>query len=286
MTTPTMTKALTSLVLSSLILTTASCASEDHWRSLSPQNTVLMTLPQGYVVIELAPQFSPKHVAQFSQLVKNGTFNGNKFYRVIDGFVAQGGPDESIAEPPTLKMESEWQTDQHWSYTKVQDNDLFAEQTGFKDGFAIGRDLNTQTAWLTHCPGVIAMARAEDPNSGSNQFYFPIGQAPRYLDRIMTIFGRVVYGMEHIQSIQRTQAIEGDTAVDSSKYTPILAMQLMADVPKDQQLIVEVEDTATDAFAQKISDRIERKDAFFYKKPPKVLDICQTPVKSRVLKAR
>ena len=66
----------------------------DEWRTLDTNKTVLLTLPQGKVVIELAPQFSPKHVEQFIKLTKSGHYDGNKFYRVIDGFVAQGGPED------------------------------------------------------------------------------------------------------------------------------------------------------------------------------------------------
>ena len=80
---------------------------DNEWRALDPDKTVLLTLPHGKVVIELAPQFSPKHVAQFIKLTKSGHYDGNKFYRVIDGFVAQGGPDDGSRKDkltPLLKI--------------------------------------------------------------------------------------------------------------------------------------------------------------------------------------
>lgn len=263
------------------------CNADSEWRSLDVNNTVLLSLPQGQVVIELAPQFSPKHVEQFSQLVKNGFYDGNTFYRVIDGFVAQAGPADGSKKDKSvslLNIEGEWQTDSGWMFTNVQDNDLFAPQTGFKDSFAIAHDPKEQKAWLTHCPGTLAMARENSANSASSHFYFVIGQAPRYLDRIMTVFGRVVYGMEHIQSIKRTSTIEGEFAVDSREHTPIVSMKLMTDVPKEQQIIIEVENTETAAFKQRLVDRKARKSDFFYKKPPPVLDVCQVPVRSRLIK--
>ncbi|WP_259367795.1 peptidylprolyl isomerase [Colwellia sp. MB02u-14] len=52
---------------------------ENEWRSLDVKKTVLLILPHGKVVIELAPQFSPTHVKQFIKLVKSGHYNGNKF---------------------------------------------------------------------------------------------------------------------------------------------------------------------------------------------------------------
>jgi peptidylprolyl isomerase len=260
---------------------------ETQWRALNPNNTVLLTLPHGKVVIELAPQFSPHHVEKFSALVKKEFYNGHKFYRVIDGFVAQAGPkdgseqDKSITE---INIEEQWSTNAGFSFAQVQSNDMFAPLTGFKDSFAIAHDPKEKTAWLTHCPGVIAMARGNEANSATSHFYVVIGQAPRYLDRIMTIFGRVVYGMEHIQAIKRTAVVEGEYAVDSRDYTSIVRMQLMSDIPKDQQILIEVEDTGSASFKNRLNKRRARENDFFYNKPPPVLDVCQVPIRSRLAK--
>ncbi len=262
----------------------SSLAYATQWRSLDPDNTLLMTLPHGKVVIELAPQFAPNHVAQFKRLAAQGLFDSNKFYRVIDGFVAQAGPEARRDRAANLMLEGEWQPTKNWPFTLVQKNDLFAQQTGFVDGFAVGYDEKENKAWLTHCPGILAMARGNSPDSASSHFYFTIGQAPRYLDRIMTIFGRVVYGMDNIQAIQRTAVIAGEKPVAKEKFTKIINMQLMRDVPKNQQLLIEVEQTDSHEFKEKLKKRLARKSAFFFKKPPKVLDVCQVPILSRRIK--
>lgn len=259
---------------------------KDEWRKVAIENLVVMTLPHGQVVIELAPQFSPNHVEQFMRLTKEAHYEGNKFYRVIDGFVAQAGPEDGSSADravPTLALEGEWQTSKDWSFTLVQNNDLFAEQTGFKDGFALAHNSSEQKAWLTHCPGVIAMARGNDADSASSHFYITNGQAPRYLDRIMTIFGRVIYGMNHVQAITRTATIEGEAEVVSSAHTPIVSMKMMTDLPKNQQIQLEVKNTESKLFATKLEERIKRENAFFFKKPPPVLDVCQTPVLTRIV---
>lgn len=256
------------------------------WRKLDPKHTILMTLSQGKVVIELAPQFSPKHVAQFEQLTSEHFYDETTFYRVIDGFVAQAGPKEDSEKDksvPILKVEDQWQTNKDFLFTKVQSNDLYAQQTGFSNGFAIAHSAKEQKAWLTHCPGTLAMARESGADTATSHFYFVIGQAPRYLDRLMTVFGRVVYGMEHIQSIKRTSTIEGEVAIDSRDHTKIIAMQLMSEVPKEQQIILEVEDTESDNFAKRLVKRRNRENEFFYNKPPPVLDVCQISVRSRML---
>ena len=276
------------MMLASLLIIN-SCGAADsgeiQWRQLELQNTILMTLPQGKVVVELTPQFSPNHVARFKTLAQEDFYQNTSFYRVIEGFVAQAGPkdgsdkDKSITK---LAIEDQWTTNKSFSFTPVQQQDLFAEQTGFKDGFAIGYSAKEQKAWLTHCPGTLAMARETGKDTATSHFYFSIGQAPRYLDRNMTIFGRVVYGMEHIQSIKRTSTIEGEFAVDSRDHTKIIDIQLMSELPKAQQLIIEVEDTGSEGFAKRLVKTRHRDNDFFYHKPPPVLDVCQIVVRSRL----
>ncbi|QOL26249.1 peptidylprolyl isomerase [Thalassotalea sp. LPB0316] len=266
--------------------TQMSFAQDVKWRNVSPQNMVIMTLPHGDVVFELSTDFSPEHVKQFKKLTRDGLYKDNKFYRVIDGFVAQGGPDEATEkkfEINTLKIEEDLTIDKNWYYTKVQDNDLFAPITGFKNGFGIGVDEQAGKAWLTHCPGILALGRGNEPDTATSHFYITNGQAPRYLDRIMSVFGRVIYGMNHVQAIQRTAVIEGDDQVPSEMYTPILDMQLMSDLPEEKQWQIAVEDTNSEAFVKKLDDRRKRDNAFFYKKPPPVLDVCQVPVATKLI---
>ena len=277
---------LAALALTSTVTAHSINATETQWRNVAPENMVIMTLPHGDVVFELSTDFSPEHVKQFKKLAKDGVYKDNKFYRVIDGFVAQGGPDEATEKKfdiKTLKIEEDLAIDKNWQYTKVQDNDLFAPITGFKNGFGIGVDEAAGKAWLTHCPGILALGRGNEPDTATSHFYITNGQAPRYLDRIMSVFGRVIYGMNHVQAIQRTSVIEGDDDVPSELYTPILDMQLMSDLPEDKQWQIAVEDTSSAAFVKKIDDRRKRENAFFYKKPPPVLDVCQVPVSTKLI---
>ena len=73
------------------------------------------------------------------------------------------------------------------------------------DGFAVARDADLGREWLLHCPGAMAMARDDDPDTGSTEFYIVL-DAQRYLDRNLTVFGRVLSGMEHIQALQTRQS--------------------------------------------------------------------------------
>ena len=161
-------------LLTGALCTGAAQAEDPTWRQVAPENLVFMDLQHGQVVIELNPAFAPKTVKQFRHLVKDGFYDGLSFYRVIDGFVAQGGDGSDLGELSEVPLiDAEFERD--WSpdlpFTPVQKPDLFAPETGFTDGFAAARDSATDTAWLTHCPGVVAMARNESADSSRTDFY-------------------------------------------------------------------------------------------------------------------
>ncbi len=270
------------------------------WNALDPENTVYLELQEGLVVIQLNPTFAPKTVKQLKLLMEDQFYRGTSFYRVIDGFVAQGG-DESdidgstIAKALKAEFEIDWplkpadkEQAKNWkpmSWTPVQTGDMFAAYTGFIDGFPAARDEKKGgKAWLTQCPGIVAMARNEDPDSGGTDFYIVIGQAPRYLDRNLTVFGRVVWGMDVVQRIKRGPALENGIIEKDLDRTWIKRMRLASNIDSEQRPDIYVADTNSDGFKKMIEERRNRKQKFFHHKPPKVLDICQIPIPARLEK--
>jgi len=262
-------------------------AEDPTWREVDPQNLVFMDLFEGQVVIELNPTFAPKTVQQFRQLLQDRFYEGLSFYRVIDGFVAQGGDGSDLGERsniPLIEAEFEREWSEDFVYTPAQKPDFFAPETGFIDGFAVGRDPDKGTAWLAHCPGVVAMARNDGADSSRTDFYIVIGQAPRYLDRNMNVFGRVVHGMEVVQRIRRGPATDNGIISDDTASSRIRSIRLAGDVPEEEQLQAYVLDTSSKGFADLLRDRRERRQRFFHRKPPQVLDVCQVPMAGRVTK--
>ena len=285
-------KILSISALIGLLSLSSSLQAAPEWRSPDPENTLYMAVEDGTVVIELNPQFAPETVKQIKSLARSGFYDGKRFYRVIDGFVAQGGSGEDDEGPFTtpdndkrvkvLPMENAVSSLKSGQFTLVQNKDLFADQTGFVQGFGAGRNQGQADTWLTHCPGVIGMSRSNDPVSATTDFYIVIGQAPRYLDNIMTLFGRVVYGMDAVQRIKRATLAEGGMIADTARQSRIDWVKVAADLPVDKRLPIEIERTDTQAFKDKLQARIDRKHAFFYNKPPRVLDVCQVPVATRL----
>ena len=268
------------------------------WNPLDPDNTVYLQMQEGMVVIELNPVFAPKTVAHFKKLLAEQYYRGMSFYRVIDGFVAQGGDESDIDDSQatnTIKAEFEinWplkpkdkEAAEDWqplSWTEVQTEDMFAPYTGFIDGFAAARDeKKAGKAWLTHCPGVVAMARGEDRNSGGTDFYIVIGQAPRYLDRNLTVFGRVVWGMDVVQRIKRGPTLDNGIIEEDLDRSWIKRMRLASSLELEDRLDIYVVDTNSKGFRNMLKERRNRRGKFFHRKPPKVLDVCQVPVPVRL----
>ena len=275
------------LLLLLTLLPGLAMAEDPTWRQVDPDNLVFMELAEGQVLIELNPRFAPKTVKQFRQLVQDHFYDGLGFYRVIDGFVAQGGDGSDLGElsdVPLIKAEFERPWSDEFSFTLAQKPDLFAPETGFIDGVAVARDPGDDKVWLTHCPGIIAMARNDDPDSSRTDFYIVIGQAPRYLDRNMNVFGRVIHGMEVVQQIRRGPVNDNGIIRDDMQASRIRSLRLGSDIPDEDRPAAYVMDTNSPGFADLLRDRRERTHRFFHHPPPPVLDVCQVPMAGRVTK--
>ena len=116
-------------------------------------------------------------------------------------------------------------------------------------------------------------------------FYFVLGQAPRYLDRNLTIFGRVVYGMDVVQKIRRGLTSDNGIIAKDEDRSRIKKMVLGSDLAEDDRKEVYVMDTGSDGFKDYMKARKNRSGEFFHFKPPQVLDVCQVPVAGRIEKA-
>lgn len=271
--------------LASLFLLAAT-ATADEWRTPQADNLVYLELEQGPVVLELAPFMAPQHVKQFKALVKEGYYDGLDFYRVVEGFVAQAG---DVSETRTSEHKQNLQAEftrpisQDSDFSLVQAPDLFAEQTGYLKGFAAARDLQDKQEWLVHCPGMLAMARSTDADSGSTDFYIVIGQAPRHLDRNMSVFGRVLWGMPLIQSLPRgnPEVDMGVIAKDQPKGK-IVRARIASDVPAEQRLALQVQEQDAPAMQARLKRGRDMDNAFFHFKGNGNLDICYYPTKVRL----
>ena len=270
-----------------IILLSPALLAVEEWRTPDTDNLVYMQLATGTVVIELAPFMAPKHVAQFKALVKEGFYDGLDFYRVIDGFVAQGGDvsEQKVSQHNTsLKAEFSRQTPQDTDFMLVQSPDFMAAETGFLQGFPAGRDPVSKQDWLLHCPGTVAMARSTEADSATSDFYIVIGQATRHLDRNMSSFGRVIYGMPAIQALQRAKLNNPSGVIeDPSKRSKILSIKLANTIPELQRLKIQVQTQQSEAVQQRLASARTLDNEFFHFKGNGNVDVCYYQLKSRLV---
>lgn len=150
----------------------------------------------GKIVIRFFPDKAPNHVKNFISLCKSGFYNGTKFHRTIPSFMIQGGdPNTKSGDPST------------WG------------QGGHTDGS--GKEITVKAEFndTHHDRGIVSMARSQDPNSASSQFFICVADAG-YLDHQYTAFGEVVSGMDVVDKIANAPAKMGGGA-DTVPSLPI-----------------------------------------------------------------
>ena len=136
-----------------------------------PENTLIMDMSHGRVVIELRPDLAPKHVERIKQLAREKFYDGIVFHRVIEGFMAQTGCPKGTG-------------------------------TGGSQYPNLPAEFNAEP----HVRGVCSMARAQSPNSANSQFFICFDEAA-FLDRQYTVWGKVSQGMENIDKVKRGEPV-------------------------------------------------------------------------------
>jgi peptidylprolyl isomerase len=260
------------------------------WRTLDPENTLYMELPAGRVVMELAPAFAPKHVANVKALAREKYFDGLAIVRVQDNYVVQWA-DPNAEKPElarkiqhaqkTLPAEFDRPFDAKLPFTPLPDKDVYAPEVGFSSGFPVARDRKSGKMWLVHGYGMVGAGRDNAPDSGGGtELYAVIGHAPRQLDRNVTLLGRVVQGIELLSALPRGPAPMG-FYVKEEMRVPIKSIRVAADVPEAERSELELLRTDTPAFRQLIEARRNRHEEW-YQLPAGRIEIGNVPLPVRV----
>ena len=242
------------------------------WRPIDPENTLYMDLATGRIVIELAPTFAPQHVANVKALAREHYFDGLAILRVQDNYVAQwGDPNGENPEAArkiknarkTLPAEFDRSIDSKMPFSRLPDGDVYAPEVGFLEGLPVARDPKSGKMWLVHCYGMVGAGRDSAPESGGGtEIYVVIGHAPRHLDRNVTLFGRVVKGMELLSALPRGIGPLGFYEKPEQRV-PIKTVRVAADLPPTERTALEVMRTDTKTFEQLIESRRNRREEWF-----------------------
>jgi peptidylprolyl isomerase len=264
------------------------------WRTLDPENTLYMELPAGRVIIELAPDFAPNHVANVKALAREKYYDGLSILRVQDNYVAQwGDPD---AEKPvrarkmtnasrTLAPEFDRALDPALPFTKLPDGDVYAPEVGWTKGFPVARDPKLGRTWLAHCYAMVGAGRDTAPDSGGGaELYAIIGHAPRHLDRNVTLLGRIVQGIELLSALPRGSGPMGFYE-RAEQRVPIKSVRVAADLPEKERTSLELLRTDTPLFGEWIESRRNRREDWYAAQAGKI-ELCNVPLPVRVAKAQ
>ena len=139
------------------------------------ENAIVLKLKDGDVIIEMFPDVAPNHVARIKELVRSGFYNGLKFHRVIDGFMAQTGCP-------------------------------YGTGTG-----GSGQKLKAEFNRTPHKRGTVSMARSMFPDSADSQFFICFADCP-WLDGQYTVWGEVTSGMEFVDMIKKGNGANGEVS--------------------------------------------------------------------------
>lgn len=253
------------------------------WRPIDPGNTLVMQLPSGRVVIELAPGFAPRTIANIKALVRAHYFDGAAIVRAQDNYVVQWSrTDHRTPGSARSRIPPEFDraAGRDPGFLRLSDPDTYAPETGFLAGFPVARDSARGRIWLTHCYGMVGVGRDNAADSGNGgELYAVIGQSPRNLDRNVTLVGRVVEGMERLSTLPRGTGPLGFYGQPSQRV-PIASIRLASDMPPAQRPNLEALRTGSATFRALLSERRTRPDPW-YKHPPGHIGVCNVPLPVR-----
>ncbi|WP_238934643.1 peptidylprolyl isomerase [Maricaulis parjimensis] len=261
---------------------------DEAWRTVDQDRLMYVETDHGRVIIELAPEFAPNHVARMRELVGERFYDFLVFHRVIEGFMAQAGgsranPGHATDKEPMAAEFTLRRIPTDLPMSELQDRLVnpglsLMGQAGYWQGFPAGTQPSAQSfismdgaveSWLLHCRGAAAMARTNDPNSARSQWYITTGNA-EHLNATYTVWGRVRMGMDAVDQI----AV--GTAMEDPDFRPdvIRSIRIGSELPAEEQVAIQVADTDSEAFAAYLDSLRDEAGA--------LPDICEIPVPTRI----
>lgn len=274
----------------SATLTTASeagfFAPDDAWRTVDPENMIVIDTKYGEIAVELYPEIAPKHVEQVKALARSGFYNNVPFHRVIDGFMNQTGDGSNgdgtgDSDLPDIEAEFTFRRGADMPFTLVTAQQVGQGEigVGFYKALPIASQPTAQAmftkdnkveAFGLHCKGVTSMARTSDPNSANSQFFLMRAKAD-HLDTQYSIWGNTVMGYDLLEKPQI------GTIGEVPGWMPdrMNEVDVAADMPEDERPTVQVLKTDSPAFQNWL--KTQRNEDGTYP------DICDLSVPSRTL---
>ncbi len=237
-----------------------------EWRTVAPENLLVIDTAKGRILVELEPRMAPVSVARIRTLADQGFYDGLKFHRVIEGFMAQTGDPLGTgaggSDLPDIQGEFQFRRGRDLGFVS-----LVTAQAGLL-GVAGSMPVFTQpdaqmmvtadfktAGQALFCPGVAGMARNQDPNSANSQFFLMTGVNER-LNGLYAPFGRVVAGLDVVRALKAGPEGANGQVEDPDLMT---RARTAAALPERQRPSVRVRTPDSPAFAAMVEQvRAER----------------------------
>ena len=249
------------LAASALLALSAGAASAQavsEWRTVAPENLLVIDTVHGRVLAELAPDQAPRHVERIRTLADQGFYDGLKFHRVIEGFMAQTGDPQGTGQGgsdlPDVPGEFTFRRAPGGGFASAG-----ASPTGGQMGLLGSMTVQTQPdaqAMVNadfkvpgtglFCPGTLGMARAASPDSANSQFFIMTGRKDD-LNGGYTAFGRVVLGLEAVRALKvGSPSADGRVEGDPDVMTRV---RMASSLPEAERPTARVMNVRSPAFA-------------------------------------
>lgn len=226
------------------------------WRDIPDEEIMVITFKDGrQVFIRLASKYAPGHVANIRKIAMAHWWDGTSVYRVQENWVTQWGGNEKAAPPEIIaRPPAEFEIGAFAPAHKLSKADGYSVASGITaDGWPIATD--GKVAWLTHCYGMVGVARDALPDTGAGtELFTPIGQSARRLDRNYTVVGRIIEGMGFMSAMPRSSATMGVYATEAEQ-TPIASVRLASQLPEDERPRFQYRATDNERYAAAIKAR-------------------------------
>ncbi|HEY1751294.1 MAG TPA: peptidylprolyl isomerase [Caulobacteraceae bacterium] len=221
-------------------------------RAPDPQDLLVIETNKGRILVELNDLAAPLATARVRQLARQGVYDGRGFFRVIDNFMDQTGDplDSGVGQSslPNLQPEFTFKRGQDTPFARV------FKTGGVEEGFVGSLPVISQSmdlalitadhkvdAWGTYCPGVLGIARSDDPASGNSQFFLmrtnadSVDYGTHALDKQYTAFGRVLAGQDVVDAIKTGEPV-------AQPQDKMISVKVVADMPAASRPQVRVVD--------------------------------------------
>jgi peptidylprolyl isomerase len=230
------------------------------YRELDAENTLVIDTSKGQVVVEMYPEVAPAAVERLKTLARQKFYDGVKFHRVIEGFMAQTGDPQGTGEGgstlPNIPGEFTFKRDQAFPLYEA------AMTRGLVQGYVGSLPVTTQSSelmaitkdskvngWGMFCQGTLGMARAGDKDSGNSQFFL-MRATGEMLDTRYTAFGAIVTGLDVVRKLKLGEPPKDPDTMKS--------VRVLADIPAAERPKIEVMDTRSDAFKAEVEKVVKK----------------------------